>query len=128
MTGFFFVCKLQTILGISQPSVSKHLQIPEECGLMGFNKDGQWVNYFLAVGAGIHGFVPEGVMAGFMGKGAWWRGAPMAVKMGIPMYANAAWYNSGGGGFAGERDGAVKCSGLYDECGCPFPAGNSDFV
>jgi uncharacterized membrane protein YraQ (UPF0718 family) len=28
----------------------------------------------IAVGAGIHGYVPEGFMAQIMGKGAWWSG------------------------------------------------------
>lgn len=43
----------------------------------------------IAVGAGIHGYIPEGVMASFMGKGTWWS-VPLAVVMGIPMYSNAA--------------------------------------
>ncbi|VVS92293.1 permease [Desulfoluna spongiiphila] len=43
----------------------------------------------IAVGAGIHGYVPEGVMAGFMGKSAWWS-VPLSVLLGIPMYSNAA--------------------------------------
>jgi uncharacterized membrane protein YraQ (UPF0718 family) len=43
----------------------------------------------IAVGAGIHGYVPEGMMASFMGKGAWWS-VPLAVILGIPMYSNAA--------------------------------------
>lgn len=43
----------------------------------------------IAVGAGIHGYVPEGFMASIMGKGAWWS-VPAAVIIGIPMYSNAA--------------------------------------
>jgi len=43
----------------------------------------------IGVGAGIHGYVPEGFMAAIMGKGAWWS-VPVAVLVGIPMYANAA--------------------------------------
>ena len=43
----------------------------------------------VAVGAGIHGYVPEGLMASVMGKGAWWS-VPVAVLMGVPMYSNAA--------------------------------------
>ncbi len=43
----------------------------------------------IAVGAGIHGYVPEGIMAGFMGKSAWWS-VPLSVVIGIPMYSNAA--------------------------------------
>jgi len=43
----------------------------------------------IAVGAGIHGFVPEGVMASIMGKGSWWS-VPLSVIIGVPMYSNAA--------------------------------------
>lgn len=43
----------------------------------------------IAVGAGVHGYVPENFLAGVMGKSAWWS-VPAAVLMGIPMYSNAA--------------------------------------
>ena len=43
----------------------------------------------IAIGAAIHGWVPETFMASFMGKGAWWS-VPLAVLIGIPMYSNAA--------------------------------------
>jgi uncharacterized membrane protein YraQ (UPF0718 family) len=43
----------------------------------------------IAVGALIHGYVPEDFMAGIMGKDAWWS-VPAAVAVGIPMYSNAA--------------------------------------
>lgn len=43
----------------------------------------------IAVGAGVHGYVPEGLMASFMGKDVWWA-VPAAVVMGVPMYSNAA--------------------------------------
>jgi uncharacterized membrane protein YraQ (UPF0718 family) len=43
----------------------------------------------IAVGAAIHGYVPEGVLARFMGEGAWWS-VPAAVLIGVPMYSNAA--------------------------------------
>ncbi|CAN5566625.1 permease [soil metagenome] len=43
----------------------------------------------IALGAGIHGYVPEDFMASFMGKDAWWS-VPLAVLIGVPMYTNAA--------------------------------------
>lgn len=43
----------------------------------------------IAIGAGIHGYVPEGFMASIMGKSTWWS-VPAAVVIGIPMYSNAA--------------------------------------
>ena len=48
-----------------------------------------WVVAGIAVGAGIHGYVPEGLLAAFMGKSAWWS-VPAAVAIGVPMYSNAA--------------------------------------
>lgn len=50
-----------------------------------------WIYVLLgiAVGAGIHGYVPENFMASLMGKDAWWA-VPLAVLLGIPMYSNAA--------------------------------------
>ncbi len=43
----------------------------------------------IAVGAGIHGWVPENFLAALMGEGAWWS-VPLAVLVGVPMYSNAA--------------------------------------
>lgn len=43
----------------------------------------------IAIGAAIHGWVPENFMASFMGKAAWWS-VPLAVLIGVPMYSNAA--------------------------------------
>lgn len=43
----------------------------------------------IALGAGIHGYVPQDFMASIMGRDAWWA-VPVAVVLGIPMYTNAA--------------------------------------
>jgi uncharacterized membrane protein YraQ (UPF0718 family) len=43
----------------------------------------------ILVGAAIHGWVPQGLMAKIMGAHAWWS-VPLAVLIGIPMYSNAA--------------------------------------
>jgi uncharacterized membrane protein YraQ (UPF0718 family) len=43
----------------------------------------------IAVGAGIHGYVPQDFMASFMGREAWWS-VPLAVVIGVPLYSNAA--------------------------------------
>ncbi|MCM2334464.1 MAG: permease, partial [Anaeromyxobacteraceae bacterium] len=50
-----------------------------------------WPAVLAGIGAGafIHGWVPEGVLAGFMGKEAWWT-VPAAVALGVPMYAGTA--------------------------------------
>jgi uncharacterized membrane protein YraQ (UPF0718 family) len=43
----------------------------------------------IAVGAGIHGYVPQDSLASVMGRDAWWS-VPLAVLIGIPLYSNAA--------------------------------------
>lgn len=48
-----------------------------------------WVILGIAMGALIHGYVPEGLMVRIMGAEAWWS-VPAAVALGIPMYTNAA--------------------------------------
>lgn len=44
------VCEIQAILRIAQPTVSKHLKILENAGLVKKSKDGLWVNYTLTGG------------------------------------------------------------------------------
>jgi len=43
----------------------------------------------IAIGAGIHGYMPEDFLVGLMGRQAWWS-VPAAVLLGIPLYSNAA--------------------------------------
>ncbi len=43
----------------------------------------------IAIGALIHGYVPEDALAGILGADAWWS-VPLAVIIGVPMYSNAA--------------------------------------
>jgi len=43
----------------------------------------------IAIGAGIHGFVPDGFFSGALGSGRWWT-IPLAVVLAVPMYSNAA--------------------------------------
>ena len=43
----------------------------------------------IAIGAGIHGFVPDEFFAQWMGKDNWYA-VPLAVILAVPMYANAA--------------------------------------
>jgi hypothetical protein len=43
----------------------------------------------IAVGAAIHGYVPEDYLTGILGQSAWWA-VPAAVLVGVPLYSNAA--------------------------------------
>lgn len=51
-----------------------------------------WIYIVLgvALGAGIHGYVPEDFMVSIMGHDAPWWALPAAVLIGVPMYTNAA--------------------------------------
>ncbi len=45
------VCEMQEALQLAQPTVSKHLKVLEEAGLVNYHKDGVWINYHLADGS-----------------------------------------------------------------------------
>lgn len=46
------VCEIREALGIAQSTVSKHLKVLEEAGLVSYKKEGPWVNYRIADPAG----------------------------------------------------------------------------
>lgn len=48
-----------------------------------------YVTLGIAVGAAVHGFVPEDFMASLMGKSVWYS-VPLSVLIGVPLYSNAA--------------------------------------
>jgi ArsR family transcriptional regulator len=41
------VCEIVAALELAQPTVSKHLKVLEDAGLVDFRKEGVWVNYHL---------------------------------------------------------------------------------
>ncbi len=43
----------------------------------------------IAIGAAMHGYVPENFFGQYLGSGQWWT-VPLAVILAVPMYANAA--------------------------------------
>jgi len=43
----------------------------------------------IAIGAAMHGYVPEGCFETYL-SGEHWYGVPLAVIFAVPMYANAA--------------------------------------
>ncbi len=48
----------------------------------------KWVLIGVAIGAGLHGFVPDGWIEAHLGAGQWWS-VPASVLIGIPLYSNA---------------------------------------
>ncbi|OQX19398.1 MAG: transcriptional regulator [Desulfobulbaceae bacterium A2] len=45
--GELCVCELTALLGLAQPTVSKHLRVLEEAGLVRYRKEGSWIIYRL---------------------------------------------------------------------------------
>lgn len=41
------VCEIREVLGLSQPSVSKHLKILKEAGIIEDDQKGLWTNYYI---------------------------------------------------------------------------------
>ncbi len=61
------VCELTAALGLAQSTVSKHLSLLEDAGLVERVKDGLYVNYRLARGEGSPYAAPLlGLMAGWL--------------------------------------------------------------
>ena len=48
-----------------------------------------WFVLGIAIGAAMHGYVPENFFSAYLGGGEWWT-VPLAVLVAVPMYANAA--------------------------------------
>ncbi len=44
------VCELQDLVGLAQSTVSKHLKVLEEAGLVDYHKEGSWFIYRLSEG------------------------------------------------------------------------------
>ncbi|MCG8531640.1 MAG: permease [Desulfovibrionales bacterium] len=71
------------------PSIAHRLDFAWDSVVDILGKTWLYIVFGIAIGAGIHGYVPEGAMASIMGKSAWWS-VPAAVVIGVPMYASAA--------------------------------------
>lgn len=86
-----FVWKMQASGGIEEDKLtwSERIQRAWESVREIVGKVWLYVVVGIAVGAGIHGYVPESALAGIMGKQAWWS-VPAAVILGVPLYSNAA--------------------------------------
>lgn len=44
------VCELQDLIGLAQSTVSKHMKVLEEAGLVDYHKEGSWIIYRLTLG------------------------------------------------------------------------------
>jgi len=73
----------------SEPSFRQRVRSGYDAVIEIVGKVWPYIIVGIAVGAGIHGYVPENFMASLMGKSAWWA-VPAAVVLGVPLYSNAA--------------------------------------
>ena len=53
-----------------------------------YSKIWKWVLFGVGLGAALHGYVPQELIADNLGSGQWWS-VPAAVLIGIPLYSNA---------------------------------------
>lgn len=72
-----------------QPTWAERFQVAWQSTKEIVGKVWLYVIVGIAIGAGIHGYVPESALAGILGKQAWWS-VPAAVILGVPLYSNAA--------------------------------------
>jgi len=72
-----------------QPTWTERFQVAWQSTKEIVGKVWLYVIVGIAIGAGIHGYVPESALAGILGKQAWWS-VPAAVVLGVPLYSNAA--------------------------------------
>lgn len=86
-----FVWKIQHAAGATEETLNWADRIERAWGSVKeiVGKVWLYVVIGIAVGAGIHGYVPEDALASILGKQAWWS-VPAAVLIGIPLYSNAA--------------------------------------
>ena len=87
-----FVWQIKVEKGINlpeKPSWSNRFEIAWASTKEIVGKVWLYVVVGIAVGAAIHGYVPESALAGILGKEAWWS-VPAAVLLGVPLYSNAA--------------------------------------
>ncbi|MCL4377896.1 MAG: metalloregulator ArsR/SmtB family transcription factor [Actinobacteria bacterium] len=47
------VCEIREVIGLSQPTISSHLKVLENAGLVENLKDGKWINYKLNSNLGV---------------------------------------------------------------------------
>lgn len=62
------VCELTALLGVAQPTVSKHLRLLEDAGLVCFRKEGNWIIYRLNAECEEHARTMLGLVGQWLDK------------------------------------------------------------
>lgn len=60
------VCELSSILGITQPSTSRHLKKLKAAGLINEEQEGFWTNYFLNIPDNVYGKILLNFLQGWL--------------------------------------------------------------
>jgi hypothetical protein len=81
--------RVKVTTGLATPALAERVQAGFDAVREIVGKVWPYVVAGIAIGAAIHGYVPQDFMAGIMGRDAWWS-VPVAVLIGVPMYSNAA--------------------------------------
>jgi hypothetical protein len=81
--------RVKVTTGLATPALAERVQAGFDAVREIVGKVWPYVVAGIAIGAAIHGYVPQDFMAGIMGKDVWWS-VPVAVLIGVPMYSNAA--------------------------------------
>ena len=88
-----------------------------------------WLYVILGIGVGalIHGYIPDGYLAGIMGDSSWWS-VPASVLIGVPMYTNAAGVIPVIDALLGKGAALGTAPGIHDECHRPVFSRNGNFT
>jgi ArsR family transcriptional regulator len=62
------VCELTYVLGIRQPSVSRHLRKLKESGLIDSRQDGYWTEYFINRRGDEYSRILMGILSGWINE------------------------------------------------------------
>ena len=81
--------RVKVTTGLATPALAERVQAGFDAVREIVGRVWPYVVAGIAIGAAIHGYVPQDFMAGIMGKDVWWS-VPVAVLIGVPMYSNAA--------------------------------------
>lgn len=60
------VCEIQASVGLAQPTVTRHLKVLEDAGLVSRKRQGQWVNFSLDGSASPHAAAMLELLGGWL--------------------------------------------------------------
>jgi len=86
--GFVYDSKMNVITD-KEPTMNERFSFAKDATMEIVGKVWTYILIAIAIGAFIHGYVPENFFVKYLGKSAWYS-VPLATLLGIPLYSNAA--------------------------------------